>query len=77
MIAVRPEQVAHGANEDFVADIVIRPDGMADLFLRRKEIARYKQSIQAARGGHIQQLRSLWWFGTKTKFHCICIEARA
>jgi hypothetical protein len=52
--------VAHGANEDLVPDIVIGPDGMADLLLRRKEIPRYKQSSQAARGGHAQQLRPLW-----------------
>ena len=48
------------ANEDLVADIVIGSDGMADLLLRREEIPDYKQSGQAARGGHAQQLRP-WW----------------
>jgi len=40
--------MAHGANEDLVADIVIGSDGMADLLLRGEEIPHYKQSRQAA-----------------------------
>ena len=52
--------MAHGANEDLVADIVIRPDGMADLLLRGEEIPHYKQSSQAARRGRAEQLLPLW-----------------
>ena len=69
--------MAHGTNEDLVADLVIGPDAMADLFLRREEIPRYKQRSQTTRGGHAKQLRPLWSVGTTSKFHCICIEANA
>ena len=55
----RSEQVAHGADESVVADIVVSSDGMADFLLRRKEIPDHEQSSQTACGGGAEQLRPL------------------
>ena len=51
--------MAHGADESVVADVVVSSDGMADLFLRRKEIPDDEQSSQTARGSDAQHLRPL------------------
>ena len=55
----RTQQVAHGADESVVADVVLSSDGMADFLFRGKEIPYDEQSCQTARRSCAEQLRPL------------------
>src|SRR5215831_5195785 len=55
----RSKQMAHGAEESVVADIVVSSDWMADLLLRRKEIPNHEKGSKTARGSGANQLRPL------------------